>query len=379
MPADAGGCSDILRTSGGQRGRRPDRRRSRKKTTTDMKLDTFSDYARKGAMCVLGLGLAVTAALPLTSCEGIMEDLEECPQGLRLRFVYDYNMEFANAFPSQVDCLTVVFYDAGGNPVATRTNTDREQLGDEFWRMTVDLAPGTYNILAYGGMEDSKANFSFTSEPETTRMKDLGVRLGSNFLTAPTGTQLHPLFYGRLETAEVGEDDITYRDVTVKMMKDTNNIRILLQNLNGDSLSGDDFTINITDDNTLFDYMNDIVPQENITYWPWTKGQQSAGVLDDGREAMLAYAELSTSRLVAGHDARLTVTSNDNGRTIIDIPLVNYLLLLKSQEFDKMGAQEFLDRESRWAITFFLQGDGTWMDAYIKVNDWIVRINNTEF
>ena len=162
-------------------------------------------------------------------------------------------------------------------------------------------------------------------------------------------------------------------------MKDTNNIRILLQNLNGEPLSGDDFTINITDDNTLFDYMNDIVPQENITYWPWTKGQQSAGVLDDGREAMLAYAELSTSRLVAGHDARLTVTSNDNGRTIIDIPLVNYLLLLKSQEFDKMGAQEFLDRESRWAITFFLQGDGTWMNAYIKVNDWIVRINNTEF
>ena len=44
-----------------------------------------------------------------------------------------------------------------------------------------------------------------------------------------------------------------------------------------------------------------------------------------------------------------------------------------------MGAQEFLDRESRWAITFFLQGDGTWMNAYIKVNDWIVRINNTEF
>ena len=138
MSSYTGGCSDILRISGGPGGRWPDRRRSRKKTTTDMKLDTFSDYARKGALCVLGLGLAVSATLPLTSCESIMEDLEECPQGLRLRFVYDYNMEFANAFPSQVDCLTVVFYDAGGNPVATRTNTDREQLGDEFWRMTVD-------------------------------------------------------------------------------------------------------------------------------------------------------------------------------------------------------------------------------------------------
>ncbi len=57
--------------------------------------------------------LATTAFMAgaslFSSCESIYEDLDPCPQGLRLRFVYDYNMEFANAFPSQVECLTVLF------------------------------------------------------------------------------------------------------------------------------------------------------------------------------------------------------------------------------------------------------------------------------
>lgn len=46
---------------------------------------------------VLCTVLAVAALL--SSCHGIYNDLEPCSQGVRLRFVYDYNMEYANAFP----------------------------------------------------------------------------------------------------------------------------------------------------------------------------------------------------------------------------------------------------------------------------------------
>ena len=45
----------------------------------------------------------------------IYNDLEPCSQGVRLRFVYDYNMEYANAFHSQVDCLALLVYDEQGN------------------------------------------------------------------------------------------------------------------------------------------------------------------------------------------------------------------------------------------------------------------------
>ncbi|WP_301747670.1 FimB/Mfa2 family fimbrial subunit, partial [uncultured Duncaniella sp.] len=60
------------------------------------------------------------------------------------------------------------------------------------------------------------------------------------------------------------------------------------------------------------------------------------------------------------------------------IPLVNYLLMLKSQEFADMESQEFLDRESRWKMVFFLDEGNTWINTQIVINDWVVRINDTE-
>ena len=114
-----------------------------------MEIRSFSDSIKK----TLAATLIAATALSFASCDRIHEDLQPCPQGVRLRFVYDYNMEFANAFPSQVDCLTVLFYDEEGNYVTTRTNMTESDLSDENWRMTVDLEPGRYNIIPYGGME----------------------------------------------------------------------------------------------------------------------------------------------------------------------------------------------------------------------------------
>ena len=83
----------------------------------------------------------VLAALSLSSCESIYEDLAPCSHGVSLRFVYDYNMEYANAFPKKVDCLTLLIYDSGGNYVGMRTVTGPE-LQDETYRMQLDLEPG---------------------------------------------------------------------------------------------------------------------------------------------------------------------------------------------------------------------------------------------
>ena len=82
----------------------------------DMNDNTFSKLITKG---IAALTIAA-AAVPFSSCDRLREDLQECPHGARIRFVYDYNMEFANAFPSQVDCLPVLFYAAAGRYGATR-------------------------------------------------------------------------------------------------------------------------------------------------------------------------------------------------------------------------------------------------------------------
>ena len=315
--------------------------------------------------------------LTFGSCHRIHEDLQPCPQGVRLRFIYDYNMEFANAFPSQVDCLTVLFYDNQGNYVTTRTNSTSD-LSDENWRMTVDLDPGSYNIIAYGGMECEDSSFSFTSQPSSTKMDQLHVSLNLSSLTSPVGTYLHPLFYGRAEVS-VEQSDLEYRDYTVYMMKDTNNLRVMLQQVDGTTIDETDFDFKIVDDNTLMAWNNDVIPTKSVEYMPWSRGNASPGELpDDKGAATVAWAEMSFPRLVTTNSPRLVITRKADGNKVIDIPLNNYLLLMKSEVYANMPSQEFLDRESRWKMLFFLK-NGYWLQTQIEINDWIVRINNTEF
>ncbi|MDE7470419.1 MAG: FimB/Mfa2 family fimbrial subunit [Paramuribaculum sp.] len=321
--------------------------------------------------------LCIALAAGLTSCDSVIyDDLDPCPQGLVIRFVYDYNMEFANAFPSQVDCLTVLFYDSEGRYVHTETVSDAALLSDENWRLTVDLAPGDYTILAYGGMLCSQSSFSFNAVPAAgSLMTDLTVSLNPALLTSPAGTQLHPLFYGRLSAA-IESTDTERREVTVPMMKDTNNLRILLQNVDGTPCLDTDFNYTLTAENTQMNWQNALLPVSEVTYMPWARGQATAGTVASGTENVLAFAEFSSSRFVAGSPLTLTITRATDGSTVLRIPLIDYLLLLKSQEFSDMGSQEFLDRESRWNMIFLLDSNQHWLKTTIVINDWVVRIND---
>lgn len=328
------------------------------------------------------MGAALYAAsmvLAFSSCERIYDDLDPCPHGVSLRFVYDYNMEYANAFPAQVDCLTLYIYDEEGNYVDTKVVTGAE-LQDEDYRMRLDLEEGTYHFVAYGGLACGESSFSVLQAPvQGSKKSDLRVAMDADCLTVPARRKLHDQFWGELTLTTVD----LYREGTVKMMKNTNTLRIVLQQEDEtQSVNVDDFDFEITDDNTLFNHDNDLLPNGEITYIPWAKGQAQTGVAIVGpgqvepQPVEVAYAEFSTSRLMTKNSPRLVVKRRKDGETVIDFPLNEYLLIMKSDRYE-MGNQEYLDRESRWTLFFFLR-NGIWLQTRIVVNDWVVRINNVE-
>ncbi|PWB06505.1 FimB/Mfa2 family fimbrial subunit [Paramuribaculum intestinale] len=323
-------------------------------------------------------GVAVSAAIAapaamVTSCDSaIYDDLEPCRVGAELRFVFDYNMEFANAFPSQVDCLTLYIYDGNGNYVATRIETS-EVLADENWRMVIDLPAGDYHLIAYGGTACEEAAYT-TATPQAGHHY---TAMGHEMKAERVGTHLHDLYYGSLDMT-VSDKDNEYTLATLPMMRDTNTLRILLQQLNGDPLDDNDFVWEITDDNTRHAHDNSVVPAGGVTYAPWTTGTVATGIDEAGNEAVLAYSEMSTGRFVTGNSPRLKVKKADDGSEIINIPLVNYLLLYKSEKFNKMSDQEYLDREHHWNMIFFLDANKHWVNTQVVINDWVVRINNAD-
>ena len=166
------------------------------------------------------------------------------------------------------------------------------------------------------------------------------------------------------------------------MMKDTNNLRVLLHNADGSPVDAGDFRFTLSDNNTLFDYNNALLPSPEVVYWPWTDGNIHTRAGEDADEVgnpSFAFAEISTSRFVADSKARLKIEQISTGKTVLSIPLVEYLLLYKSERLASMGDQEFLDRKSEWELTMFLDtANGGWAEVTIWIEDWHVRINNIQ-
>ena len=96
-------------------------------------------YIRK----TIGKLLAVIAWTPiLYACDGLIYDGEgDCSVNYRVKFCYDYNMKFADAFAHEVNVVTLYLLDADGRVVWQRTEQG-EALAADGYAMTVDVEPG---------------------------------------------------------------------------------------------------------------------------------------------------------------------------------------------------------------------------------------------
>ena len=368
---------------------------------------------RKGRMLPL-LGMLCLGGM-LTSCEALFDDMSDCSSGIRLAFNYDYHMEpGANAFMSNVDCVTVYVFDTDLNYLTQFTETS-DILKNENYRMDIPLNPGSYHLVVYGGTTCDDASVEFT--PNWTAASTGGHKdhILVNVPTDADGVsnkQLHDvdartggLFYGTLDLTITDRDFTagTYREETVHLMKDTNTIQVFLQELaNPDQIDHADYNFTIRDDNfTLDGYNNPVytstrgagegtkcykpIAKENrlMGYVDNTGREGTVAGTDDSRQVQMAYAEFSTSRLLTQHMAtsRLIVTSakdaddNGNEKEIINIPLITYLAMTRGYGDNWIKSdQEYLDRQSRWSLMFFLQRN-VWVKARIVVNSWVVRVD----
>ena len=379
----------------------------------NLKSVKLNDMLRKGAKRLPLLGV-LCLALGLFSCESVYDDEQECLHGIALRFVYDYHMEpGANAFAANVDCINVFVFDEAGNYV-TQFKETSDILRNDSYRMNLPLENGKYQLLIYGGTACEHSHFSLTpnwASTPTAKKDELLVTLPRN-AQGESNIQLHNieertggLFYGTLEV-ELTDDDYqtTYREETVYLMNDVNDIQIFLQELESPyHVDIADYDIQIVDDNFVLDCNNKAVETRtreytHSVYKPYVtencitgavKNPNADGAMleeDERRPVQVARAEFSTSRLLVDHlsTARLQITSskdkdkNGNPQMIVDIPLIEYLLLVRGWGDTWIKTdQEFLDRQSRWSMMFFLQ-HGYWVSARISVNAWIVRTNDAD-
>ena len=327
--------------------------------------------------------LYLASCMSLLSCTGfIYNDEGDCHVRYLVRFKYDYNMKFADAFKPEVDEVTLYLIDAGGNIVWEKSESGR-RLKEDDYAMTVDVAPGTYSMLAWC---NSEAPTTFAAGYDGTR-EGLHTRFHtetSDDNTLHISHKLDRLFHGYVEGAifpEAIEGDFEY---TIPLTKDTNHFVITLQQLSGEAIASDAVEFEITDDNTHLCWDNNPKHDNTATYHQWYKtgvdielGTESSRA-DNNRFAGV-IAELTTSRLMADSHARLKIYRTDTGETIASIRLIDAVLLAMGYENSKkLTRQQYLDYKDEYNMVFFLDENHRWLDGMLQIESWRVVYKDVE-
>ena len=315
----------------------------------------------EGAVRRMGYGSCLLLLLVLFSCTSIDETLPECR--LYVRFRYDYNMEFSDAFASQVNRVDVFVFDKDGTFVIKKSEQG-ETLGGSY-RMPLPLPAGEYRIAAWAGMSD---DFEMP-EPVAgkTTLEELTVRVKREE-SLVHNKALNPLWYGGVQAVSfTGRQEQTE---TVSLIKDTNKFRFILQKSGpGEELDINDCLFEIRADNGYYDWNNDLLDDDMISYRPYyLEKVEDVGIV----------VEMNTMRLLEHKKVYLTLTRKSDGKELMRIDLIPYLLLTK-MEGHNIPAQEYLDRQSEYAIVFFYNPELlNFLSTKIVINGWTIWLKGED-
>ena len=335
---------------------------------------------------------ALLLTIGMTSCGNmIFDDEGDCSPNYYLQFVFDRNMLYndnfqigADAFAAQVGSVDVYIFDAENGDFVARFSEAGAPLRERGYRLPVDLSPGDYDIIAWCGLDSNEGHFVLSEN--VSHISDLKCRMAretDETHAAYSNKCLNALFHGKISHTFPDEEGDHY--ATVYLTKDTNYIQLALHHKSGE-LDPDRFIVTMEDTNGYLDYDNSLIEDVAIQYRPWI---QRGGVVDmndylstraaeDGTGFFVA--ELATSRLMADHNPTLKVTDTETGNVVFSLPLVKYILMMKSDRHSRMESQEYLDREDEYAVMVFLENsdnsdNGGWYATEIVINGWHIVDN----
>lgn len=325
----------------------------------------------------------------LGGCSWVNEE-SDCTDSYNIvRFTYDYNLKYACALDAEVEALTLYLVDSETQKLVKRIDIDHARDLNENNEFVLRTAPGEYDILVWAGRHaksyDIEPGEVGVSRPEHfhCRMRRISGETGPE----PDG-RIERLYYGKIHTKLTYASPKSPNRLTVPLMKDTNEVRVVLQQTVGGPVDASDYIVTITDNNGWLNHDNTIRPDETLTYRPHTVRSGSVDINDDPRDARsgeqvrspqatsASLHEFTVSRLMQKETDPILTVKTKEGKTVLQVSVRDYALMLAGIDRKDMAPQEYLDRQDEYNMTFFLQG-GTWLSSVIIINNWRIVSNHT--
>jgi hypothetical protein len=336
--------------------------------------------------------IALTAVLALSSCEPIRDSYAEC--GVWLEFIFDYNMEFADSFDSQVKTVDVFIFDGEGKFALAKHAAVGDLEGHKRMFIGNGLLPfGKYRILTVGNL---CAPFRFTHRgnlliPGVTTIEEVLLALD----TKEASREFGHLFFGPDMEVNFRADQSVW---PVPLVRETNRFSILLQTQTESSEGGMRAEIDpmhaieiVAPESGAYDYLHNPADQNELTYRPYFI--QSSIDYEDKAVVRQTIAHINTMRLLENHGNgyRLSVRDVASGKEIWNkdlLPLLSGAHSPFRPDGTGLPNGEYLDRECDWHIviiyTYNDPGgtippntdlEGVFKALKIIVNNWIVWEN----
>lgn len=335
---------------------------------------------------IRNVAAASIGILAMSSCTSFNDNLQPCPdptpdpvptkQAAELTFVYDYNMDYKDYFDVQVHCIDLYLFDENGNKVTSYHDSDKDNGGN--YSVPIDLYPGDYTVVVYGGTACKDASFEKLFEDnDNLKLTDLKVDMKKSYFymkdestDAPgslystlseeehNSLRLHRLFYGQSKF-KIEDTKAAVAIDPIPLQRNTNIIKVSISNKNGNTILKDDYHLLIADDNNTYNYKNELEKTGEIYYRPYVK--------DDNTSDNEMSAEFTISRLVTSNNPLLVITDANSQKVVPDVNIKKKIL---ESNTTSLPEQEYLDRENSWLITIELGDDPLGLDAKISVKPW---------
>ena len=309
----------------------------------------------KSLICYVALGILLMSSGIVASCDSFNEDLPECR--LSVKFKYDYNMEFADAFHAQVDKVELYVFDKNGKYLFKQAE-EGSALSTGNYLMEVELPVGQYQFMAWAGARDSYDITSLT--PGVSTLTDLKLKLKRE-ASLIINKRLETLWYG--EVINVNFDGTVHQTETINLIRDTKIVRFGFQSYTGSwTLDMNDYDYEIIESNGHLGHDNSLLDDDVLSFRPYYMEQ---------KDPATAYVDMNTMRLMEDRKTRLVLTEKGTGKIGVGNKGFDFVAITNAGG-KNLSTQEYLDRQSNYHIIFFLSE--SWLAVQIVVNGWVHRI-----
>ena len=356
--------------------------------------------------------LTAASTLLMAGCDLMHDNREDCPEGLYIHLIYDYNLHLMDMFNGHVGEVETFIFDKDGKFVLSRIEMNDGQnrpLAQNGYSMQViDIEPGEYQIVALcqqRSREETKnrpgAKYSYSRLEPGDDISKLTIALDrgdwdesyypesnekvSGFIIDNQSAPLDTLWHGfQHDIVTVERNKPAY--TTVSLLRNTNGLHISLRQIEEEEAKMDiaDYDIYITDRNSVLSYENEILGDDQVKYTPHITWNTQDMTRATGEPSRTAHAELDFNRLTHRTNddmpAMLHIFNNKTNAVVAKVNLSDVLQQGRGGfDYFNYSAQEYLDREYNYSLSFFLVGDKwKYIEVSISTLPWKKRIQNSD-